>query len=70
MKIKYDMFALLCFCVATEFSVNKDLYNYEGQLCTKVISGGKCPKCPGGDEMSHISCAWPGASASNALSRS
>jgi len=21
------MFALLCFCVATEFSVNKDLYN-------------------------------------------
>ena len=67
MKIKYDMFALLCFCVATEFSVNKDLYNYEGQLCTKVTSGGKCP---GGGEMSHISCAWPGASASNALARS
>ena len=67
MKIKYDMFALLCFCVATEFSVNKDLYNYEGQLCTKVISGGKCP---GGGEMSHISCAWPGAAESNALSRS
>jgi len=54
-KIKYDMFALLCFCVATEFSVNKDLYNYDGQLCMKVISGGMCPKCPGGD-VPHFLC--------------
>ena len=26
------MLVLYCFCVATEFSVNKDLYNYTGAI--------------------------------------
>ena len=30
------MFALLCFCVATEFSVNKDLYYIK--VCVRLLA--------------------------------